>query len=31
MDIYTDVLLKGSRPIYDYIIKLKDFIKQKLL
>ncbi len=31
MDIYTDVLLKGSSPIYDYIIKLKDFIKQKLL
>ena len=31
MDIYTDVLIKGSSPIYDYIIELKDFIKQKLL
>ena len=31
MDIYTDVLMNGSSPIYDYIIELKEEIKKRLL
>ena len=31
MDIYTDVLIAGSGPIYDYMLKLKEFIRNNLL
>lgn len=31
MDIYTNVLLNGTSPIYSYVMKLKDEVKKRLL